>query len=385
MRQRYQFGSLTRRKRGRSEDVWEYRYYETQPDGSKQRRALRLGSLSQYPTRTAALGAVEALRLRLNIDQPGVQPVSLNAVIERYMSEEMPERHSTRASYRTVLLRWLKPKWGEYLLRDVKAVAVEQWLRSLSLAPKTKTHIRSLLHLLFQNARRWEFIDRNPIELVRQKGGRLNIPRVITPEEVQAILAELGEPYRTMVLVAACLGLRISEVMGLQWHDFDWENLTVLVQRSVVQGRVGETKTEYSRRPLPLDPDLAASLLQFRAGRFYVGPEDWVFAGDHGRPQWTEMILRNHVAPAAERAGVGKIGWHTFRHTYSTMLRSIGTDVKVQQELLRHADIQTTMNIYTQAVSGAKRDANSKVVRMILPADKATKRAASGGPSLNGS
>jgi integrase len=48
------------------------------------------------------------------------------------------------------------------------------------------------------------------------------------------------------------------------------------------------------------------------------------------------------------------------------MLRAIGTDVKVQQELLRHADIATTMNVYTQAVSDAKRDANSKVVRMVI-------------------
>ena len=70
------------------------------------------------------------------------------------------------------------------------------------------------------------------------------------------------------------------------------------------------------------------------------------------------------------RAGIGKIGWHTFRHTYSTMLRSAGTDVKVQQELLRHANIQTTMNICTQAVSDQKRAANSKVVEMVLTGAK---------------
>jgi len=74
------------------------------------------------------------------------------------------------------------------------------------------------------------------------------------------------------------------------------------------------------------------------------------------------------------RAGIGKIGWHTFRHTYSTMLRSLGVDVKVQQELLRHADIQTTLKIYTQAVSDAKREANSKVVRMVLPGFEQAKR-----------
>ena len=75
----------------------------------------------------------------------------------------------------------------------------------------------------------------------------------------------------------------------------------------------------------------------------------------------------DHIKPAARAAGIqGKVGWHTLRHTYSTLLRSLGADVKVQQELLRHADIATTMNIYTQAVSEQKREAASKVARVLL-------------------
>ena len=56
------------------------------------------------------------------------------------------------------------------------------------------------------------------------------------------------------------------------------------------------------------------------------------------------------------------MGWHTFRHSYSTLLHALGTQPAVQKELLRHADIQTTFNVYTQAVSAAKREAASKVV-----------------------
>ncbi len=53
--------------------------------------------------------------------------------------------------------------------------------------------------------------------------------------------------------------------------------------------------------------------------------------------------------------GIGNIGWHTFRHAYSTLLHALGTKPAVQKELLRHADIRTTMNVYTQAVSDEKR------------------------------
>ena len=77
-----------------------------------------------------------------------------------------------------------------------------------------------------------------------------------------------------------------------------------------------------------------------------------------------ESILRRHIKPAAVRVGVGKIGWHTFRHSYS--LRRVGADIKVQQELLRHSTIQSTMNVYTQAMSEGKRAANSVVVRSVL-------------------
>lgn len=369
-RLRYQNGCLSRKTRTRGNDVWEFRYYETTTEGQRRRRSVLVGSVARYPSRAEALREVEPLRFRLNVESRLGGPVTIKALAARYVEQELPERHSTRRSYLSELNRWILPRWGEYVLEDVKTVAVEQWLRSLSLAPKSKTHIRSLMHLLYQNARRWEMTTRNPIELVRQSSRRLRIPRVLSADEIRLLLEELAEPYHTMVLVAACLGLRVSEIVGLQWSDFDWDNMTVLIQRGVVQCRVGETKTETSCRPLPIDPGLAARLRELHERASYRAPGDWVFANDAGRPRWQETILQRQLKPAALRAGIGKIGWHTFRHTYSTMLRSAGTDIKVQQELLRHANIQTTMNIYTQAVSDQKRAANSKVVEMVLSGAK---------------
>jgi integrase len=170
-----------------------------------------------------------------------------------------------------------------------------------------------------------------------------------------------------MVLVAACLGLRASEIVGLQWGDLNWEERTLLVQRSVVHGRVGDTKTEASRIPLPVDPRLGDALLEQRYRSMHREPSDWVFANRIGKPRWQESILQRQIKPAALRAGIGKIGWHTFRHSYSSLLRRVGADIKVQQELLRHSTIQSTMNVYTQAMSEGKRAANSVVVRSVLP------------------
>ena len=366
-RHRYQYGSLTKMNRTRTEDVWQFRYYETTAEGRRCRRSKIIGTLGQYPTRTDALRIVERFRVRLNLQHRFGRPVTLDALTDHYIEKELPQlRYGTQQAHLSTLNRWIRPRWGGCLLDEIQQMEVEQWLRSLPLAPKSKVNLRSLFHLLYQHGRRWEFTDANPIELVRQRSGRRSIPRVLSVHDIRLVLEELAEPYRTMVLVAACLGLRASELIGLQWGDLNLEDLTLLVQRSVVHGRVGETKTEASRVPLPVDPRLADALKKQWRRSTYREPSDWVFANRAGKPRWQESILQRQIKPAAMRAGIGKIGWHTFRHSYSSLLRRVGADIKVQQELLRHSTIQSTMNVYTQAMSEGKRAANSVVVRSIL-------------------
>jgi|SRR5579862_1122758 len=72
----------------------------------------------------------------------------------------------------------------------------------------------------------------------------------------------------------------------------------------------------------------------------------------------------------------GRVGWHSFQHTYSSMLRQLDVDMKVQQELLRHADARITMNVYTQAVSEQKRAAHSSDVRMVISVERNEQRRA---------
>jgi integrase len=185
--------------------------------------------------------------------------------------------------------------------------------------------------------------------------------------------------------VAATTGLRISEVLGLKWKNIDWKTSQMEVTRSVVDGIVGRCKTETSRRPVPIDEFTMSELLAWKRETAYAEPEDWVFASEkvQGRmPPWADTLLDRFLQPAARRAGITKwMGFHTFRHTYSTLLKANGEDVKVVQELMRPASISTTMNIYTKAMSPAKREAQSRVVDVLMDrsrkvADKAAEDAA---------
>jgi integrase len=164
-----------------------------------------------------------------------------------------------------------------------------------------------------------------------------------------------------MVITAACLGLRVSEVLGLQWGDTNFDRVTVTVQRSFVEGEVCPTKTEASEGILPLDADLADTLLQHRTRVTYTAGSDDAFAGATGKPRWPDIMLADYTRPVATKAAISRIGWHTFRDTDSTLLHAVGTSPTVQKELLRHTEIQTTLNVYTHAMTPDKREAASKV------------------------
>ena len=311
----------------------------------------------------------------MEVNQAVAPPITFGGLVERYKLDKLPERYSTRSSYLSLLNVHLAPRWGEYTLKQIGGAPyeVEQWFRNLLLAPKTKgQYIKSVMFRLFECAMKLGLfpLGRNPIELVeiRNESKRRKHPRVMTSEEFWLLLSFIEEPFRTMVLTAQCLGLRVSEVMALRWSDFCFDGLTVKVQRGIVHGRVDDVKTEYSNDALPLAPEYAALMLRWKQTCPLTGDE-WVFPNPNTQlPYWQESIAKRHLRPSGIQAGLGAhIGWHTFRHTYRVWLDTAGAAVSIQRDLMRHASIQTTMNVYGRAtMSEAKREANSNVVRMAL-------------------
>lgn len=372
IRNTFQRGWIERKQTRRGE-VFVYRWRERNSEGGYRKRALELGPVMSLKTEARAWKEVEGKQLAINPENPKAQVVTLGAVMDRCIAEEMHQRVSTRTFYLPWFNNHSHPRWGDNLIATLKPLAVRDWLNGLSLSRKSKQHIRGLMKQLFDWAMLWELIPtkENPMKVVRLMATEEEImeKRVLTSEEFRAILDLLSEPCRTMALIAASTGLRVSEILGLQWGDFDWEKLEIKIRRAVVLGQVGRVKTPKSRSSLPLDPSLAALLISCKQLTApYAGPSDWAFANPTTERPWRPSRLQtNYIRPAGIKVTGESIGWHNFRHTFSTMLRSLGTDVKVQQDLLRHADIRTTLNIYTQAATAQKREAMGKVIRLVLP------------------
>lgn len=180
-----------------------------------------------------------------------------------------------------------------------------------------------------------------------------------------------------MVSIAATTALRRSEVRGLRWSDIDFEGSWVNLDRGVVRRLETKLKTKASRKGVPMSPDLASLLEHWRTKTPYLTDSDWVFASpftNGERPYWPEFAPVDHVRPAAVRAGIAKeIGWHTFRHSVGTLLGQAGENVKVVQELLRHADSRITTDVYQQANQDAKRTAQNRLsgIFVVPPAKSA--------------
>jgi integrase len=252
-RNRYQFGSLELRKRTKGPDVWLFRYWDRK-NPSTTRPSITSGTIEDYPTQADARRAAEGLRLEINDGLPMREAITFQGLIDRYVSEEIERgdlAHTTKEPDLNRINKHISPKWGTSLLPEIKPYAVQQWLRTLAVAPKIKSHIRGLMYRLFEKAMLWEPIalECNPIGLVELKGvsKRKKSPRILTVEEFGALLRELVHPYRCMVLLAGCIGLRISDVLGLRWTGIKFETLCMEIREGFARSQVTKLKSEYSR------------------------------------------------------------------------------------------------------------------------------------------
>ncbi len=154
--------------------------------------------------------------------------------------------------------------------------------------------------------------------------------------------------------------------------------------RSIYLRMIGSCKTEASRKPVPLDAHVATDLWLWKEASKYSKSEDWIFASPHtkGRyPFWPDVLLLKIIQPAARGTGTTKrIGWHTLRHSYSSLLVANGENVKVVQELMRHASSRFRLDVYSQARKAGE-ETSSRTSR---PSDSSRDLRRSGASNFSG-
>jgi integrase len=211
-------------------------------------------------------------------------------------------------------------------------------------------------------------ITRNPVSLVRNIGAtrKVRTARSLTTEQFHALLIKLQEPFGTMALLSVCLGLRISEALALQWADVDWLGSRLSVRRGIVNQIVGDVKTQGSAKTFNLAGELLERLKVLKQSSDFSGAEDWIFASPFklGRLPYSYTGTRQELERASKAAGIGHVSSHAFRHTYRSWLDAVKTPIAVQQKMMRHTDIRTTMNIYGDVVTDEMSTAGLRVAEL---------------------
>jgi integrase len=386
----YQQGSLKLEERKRGPHVWVFRWWDTDANGKRVYRKQQVGDLDEYPNETAAKAAVDTLRLTINhqSQRNGVSQITVQSLWDHYSREELPFKDfSTQDAYSSYAKNWILPRWGRELLRAVKTVEVERWLRDATGSNGTKAKVKCVMSALFSHAVRWEFTSSHPISSgvavgsggkrgpstgVRVSAKRAKAPTVLLPEQVKLGLTVLEFRDQMLVLLHGALGTRRGELAALRWQDCDFENDTVQILHSYYWRRGGilkSTKTEASAKPLPMHPALKLALLEWRTQSHRTQPTDFVFPSRlYGGRKALDLaaVLKRKIRPAFEKIGITGVGWHTFRHTVGTVLAELGEHQLTIRDYLRHSNLSVT-NKYLQAASKTKRNAQARLIEAILP------------------
>lgn len=365
-RKRVQSGRLF--KSGKRRKVWVGRWREdVLVEGGRVvrvRKSLALGSVADLPTRREAQARLDEILRPVN---QGTSKPESSVTFETFVDEQwkvlvLPTfKASTQHGYKTVLSVHVLPEWRSWRLRDIERLAVQQWIADKFRRQTGWQSVRNawvLLSSILQTAVEYGYLPTNPARGVKfpQKGLKAK-PAIIAGERLAVLLAQLGEPHRTMVELIAATGLRIGELLALRWSAIDLETGTLAVRESVFEGMFQAPKTARAVRTIPLGSYAIGTLAQHRRAAKRSQPSDLVFGNGKGEPMRESKLLTRVLQPAAQAAGLGRVTWHQFRHIHSSLLNDLRVPVKIAQEQLGHASISTTLGIYTHVVDASHRQA----------------------------
>lgn len=229
--------------------------------------------------------------------------------------------------------------------------------------------VHAVLRNALGHAERLELVNRNVARLVRVKTPEYSVGKGLPVEQARALLtAAEGTRFHSLYVVAATLGLRRGELLGLRWRDIDMDDSTLHVRQTVqrVGGKlvVEGTKTRASEAVIPLPKITRTAILARRrawADERKAAGECWhdhdlVFCTQVGTPVEPRALNRD-FDKLRVRAGLPHVRLHDLRHTVVSLLLALGTPPHVVQAIARHADIDVTMTIYAHTNLDAMRQA----------------------------
>ena len=274
-------------------------------------------------------------------------------------------KHSTQRNHRNLLEKHLLPRFGDMAMTEITRQEIQAYVAHLvssGYAPKTTDHMHDVLSAILRTAVKWGHLPENPAREV-DLPTLINVrPKwALTIAQASALLEALPPLPKTMVGVALLSGLRRGELFALRWRDFDEQSQCLIVREAVYEGTFSTPKTAAGVRQIPVSEAAIQLIVDWRARVKRREPEALMFSTWSGKPISPNNVVRRWIFPACDALGIARVTWLTLRRTYSSWAHEKGVPGKVIAQLMGHAKVDTTLNVYTQVLDGSLRSAVEKV------------------------
>lgn len=385
---------------------WQIRVYRDEySDGRRIRKRIRIRlAPASMPVREVQKIKAEYLRpLNQGLISAGSAMPFESFVETVYITTSLPlMASSTQDRYRGIIDNYLVPTFGSLCLRDLTPLTLQKYLSGFEirepqdnkqenpeppskkkrLSRESVDKVRDVLSSVLGSAVKYGFLVSNPagaLQLPPSKRGARRQKPFIRPEQFAELVELIQEPYATMVYVAVYTGLRVSEVIGLQWSDIHEQSITIAER--YCRGDWAAPKSDASNTTIPVNRKviervqrLRTLTVEVKAGRAIRryravksdGPDDLVFQSvESGSPMRDNNILTRHIKPAGRKLGIDRVNWLVLRRSYATWLRMVGTDPRDRQSLMRHSRFTTTAEIYEHDLPESQLRAVEKLSTLI--------------------
>ena len=361
-KRQYGSGSLFREGEG-----WAIRWRELEiaPDGTQQ-KVLRYESLGEVTRKEASTALAQRVAAGGNSNKPTRSRVLFRTLAAEWQAHVLPMyKHSTQRNHRNILEKHLLPRFGDMAMTEITRQEVQAYVAHLvssGYAPKTTDHMHDVLSAVLRTAVKWGHLPDNPAREVELPTLTNVKPKwALTVTQASTLLEALPPLPKTLVGVALLSGLRRGELFALRWRDFDERSRCLIVREAVYEGKFSTPKTAAGVRQIPLSEAAIKLIVDWRGRVKRSESEALMFSTWSGKPISPNNVVRRWIVPVCDSMGIARVTWLTLRRTYSSWAHEKGVPGKVIAQLMGHAKVDTTINVYTQVIDGSLRRAADAV------------------------
>jgi integrase len=328
---------------------WVLKYREdVLQDGVKVRKDVykKLAPISRdHQTKESVQALADVALAPVNVaDRPALSADSVQSFLEMFLAKgEGGRGHKLKP--KTVksyidMFKIAKPYLPKMELRKVRTPDINQIMRAVAAqdederrAQTVYSNLKSFLSSAFRYAVGRGLIDSNPVRDAVTPEGEDSDTYAYPLAETHKIMRAVKKPMaKAAIMTATFTGLRMSEIKGLRWKDYDGKVLSV--RRGVVEGIVGETKTKTSKAPVPVVNTLKKILAEHLRNNSGDG---YIFHNDAGNPIDFGNLSQRDIEPMLEGTGVEWHGLHAFRRGLASVLHDKSVDTLVIKHILRQS------------------------------------------------